>query len=254
MAVLLKQWGAIGFNDFLEDPYLSALVLVVVSSLVGVFWMLAVGGKARRRLQTFAMAGGATLLGLVYLQVSGWWTTPNIGPVLLAITGVGIALGVTELSTGLRNRRSLYSALTAVGLGVALYFPMQYFFFYVPMSWGLAILLALVTAAVGIGIGYAWGGPDRAPVGADRGDRRRSSWRVSSSSTACCRSGPSTTTPSVIKGRPIATFGDRDAEPGRRLLGADPRLVHAPGPADPDPRRSSRSPATRATRAAACSR
>ncbi len=208
VAVLLKQWGAIGFNDFLEDPYLSALALVVVSSLVGVFWMLAVGGTARRRLQTFGMAGGATLAGLVYLQVSGWWTTPNIGPVLLAVTGVGIALGVTELSTGLRNRRSLYSALTAVGLGVALYYPMQYFFYYVPMNWGLAILLGLVTIAVGVGIGYAWGGPDRRQsartaaivsflvAGLIFVDRVMQVW-------------PEYYNSAVIKGRPIATFGDR---------------------------------------------
>ncbi len=208
VAVLLKQWGAIGFNDFLQDPVLSWLAIAGVGVLSGLLWMLAVGGDARRRLRTFALGFGAAFVALAYLQLSGWWTTPNIGPVPLAVTGVGIALGVTVLSTGLRNRRSLSSALTSVGLGLALYYPMQYFFYYVEMSWGLAILLGLVTIAVGIGIGYAWGGPDRRQSARTAAitsflvaglifiDRVMQVW-------------PEYVDASVIKGRPIATFGDR---------------------------------------------
>jgi peptide/nickel transport system permease protein len=208
VAVLLKQWGAIGFNDFLEDPVLETAVLVGASALTGLFWTLAIGGDARRRLTTFGAAAGASLAALAYLQLSGWWTTPNIGPALLLVTGLGIAFGVTTLSTGLRNRRALYSALSAVGLGLALYYPMQYFFYYVPMTWPLAIGLGLVTIAVGIGIGYAWGGPDR-----------RQSARTSAITSflvaglifidRIMQVWPEYYNSQTIKGRPIATFGDR---------------------------------------------
>lgn len=208
VAVLLKQWGAIGFNDFLEDPVLGWGVLAGSSAVVGLLCMLAVGGTGRRRARIFALAAGATLVTLLYLQLSGWWTTPNIGPVLLAVTGVGIALGVTELSTGVRNRRALGAALTAVGTGLVLYYPLQYFFFYVPMTWGLALVLGLVAIGVGIATGYAWGGPDRGQsartaaivaflvAGLIFVDRVMQVW-------------PEYYGSSVIKGRPIATFGDR---------------------------------------------
>lgn len=208
VAVLLKQWGAIGFNDFLEDPVLPWLAIAGVGVVSGVVWMLAVGGDLRRRLQTFGLAFAATAAALAYLQISGWWSTPNIGPVLLAVTGTALALGVTVLSTGLRNRRSLYSALSAVGLGLVLYLPMQYLFYYVEMTWALAITLGVVTIGIGIGIGYAWGGPDR-----------RQSARTAAITTVLMAGltfidrvmqvWPEYYNSSVIKGRPIATIGDR---------------------------------------------
>lgn len=37
VAVLLKQWGAIGFNDFLKDPYLSALGIAGMAVIFGCF-------------------------------------------------------------------------------------------------------------------------------------------------------------------------------------------------------------------------
>ena len=208
VAVLLKQWGAIGFNDFLENPYLAASVIGLIAAVTGLFWMLAVGGSRRRRLQVFAAGFLVTAATFVLLQVTGWWSTPSIGPALLAVTGLAIALGVTELSTGVRNRRALYSSLTAVGLGLALYYPMQYFFFYVPMTWGLALLLGLVTIGVGVGIGYAWGGPDR-------GQSARTAAIVSFLVAALIfidrvmQVWPEYYSSAVIKGRPIATFGDR---------------------------------------------
>jgi peptide/nickel transport system permease protein len=85
---------------------------------------------------------------------------------------------------------------------------MQYFFFYVPMSWGLALVLALVTIGVGMAIGYAWGGPDRGQsartaaivsflvAGMIFVDRVMQVW-------------PEYYAAAVIGGRPIATFGDR---------------------------------------------
>lgn len=161
VAVLLKQWGAIGFNDFLRDPTIAWPVLIALAAVAGVVWMLAIGGSARRRAQTFGIATAATFAMLAYLQLTDWWSRPQIGPVLLLVLGVGTALAVTMVSAGLENRRALLTTLTVALLGVALYFPMQSFFKSVDESHLLIAGLAVVTLAVGWGIGMLFGGPDR---------------------------------------------------------------------------------------------
>src|SRR5690625_2846727 len=116
VAVLLKPWGAIGFNDFLADPLLSPVTIIVVAVLAGVLISMAIAGPLRRRLISIAGGTVAVAAMLFYLQNTGWWNEPHIGPELLLLNGVAAAFGITLLSTGLEPRRSLYSALTVVGL------------------------------------------------------------------------------------------------------------------------------------------
>jgi len=160
VAVLLKQWGAIGFNDFLRDPNLSILAIAVIGVVFGLLWSLAFGGTARRRLTVFGMGFAASALALLYLQLSGWWDRPNLGPVIIVVTGGALAFAITALVSGLKNRRALYASLTTVVVGVVVYFPIQSVLRQVD-NWWLVLVLAVVTVAVGIGIGYAWGGPDK---------------------------------------------------------------------------------------------
>lgn len=160
VAVLLKQWGAIGFNTFLADPVQSWSTMIVTGAVLGLFWSLAMGGVWQRRLLTFVLAMVATVGVLFYLWASGWWSSPNLGPVLIAVVGVAAAFGVTALSTGLRHRRALYSALTVVALGLGLYTPLQYMFAYVTFGWPLTIALGILSALSGYAVGRLWGGPD----------------------------------------------------------------------------------------------
>ncbi len=162
VAVLLKEFGAIEFNNFLRDPVIATVTLIVISSFFGLMWMLAIGGDLRRRAVNFALAAAATAGVLLYVQLTDWWSRPNIGPVLLAITSLGIAIGVTVLSTGIKNRRSLYTALTVAALGVALYIPMQWVFYWLTdvMNWFIVMGLGALAAVVGGLIGVLWRGPD----------------------------------------------------------------------------------------------
>ncbi len=160
VAVLLKQWGAIGFNDFLRDPNLSILVIVGIGVISGLLWSLAFGGTARRRLTVFGLGFAASALALLYLQLSGWWEKPNLGPVIIVVTGAALAFAITALVSGLKNRRALYASLTTVLIGVVVYFPIQSVLKQVD-NWWIVLVLAVVTVGVGIGVGYAWGGPDK---------------------------------------------------------------------------------------------
>lgn len=162
VAVLLKEFGAIGFNDFLRDPVLAWATIAVISAIFGVMWMLALGGDTVHRLRNFGLAAAATAAVLVFMQVTDWWSTPNIGIVLLSVASIGTAFAVTLLSTGIRNRRSLGTALSVAALGIALYYPMQWVFYWLTpsMSWPLVLALGLLAVAVGGAIGALWRGPD----------------------------------------------------------------------------------------------
>ncbi|NLE71984.1 MAG: ABC transporter permease [Actinomycetales bacterium] len=204
VAVLLKLWGAIGFNDFLRNPVMSLPTIVGLSVIAGLLWQAVVGGPWRRRGITFLVSGVVTGVVLAAVSATRWLLDPRLGPIAIAILGVGAAFAVTALAAGLRNRRALYSSLTVVALGVALYYPLQSLFYYATAA--MIIGLALAAIASGLLVGWLFGGPDRGQsmraaaitaviVGAlTFVDRVMSVWKIYSES-------------SRIAGRPIATIG-----------------------------------------------
>ena len=97
---------------------------------------------------------------LYYITVTHWLTDPSLGIVVIAILSVLLGLGVTVLTAGLSNRKALYTSMTTVALGVALWYPLQ-FFFHDNMSFLRLVLLLVIAIAVGIVIGYLFGGDDK---------------------------------------------------------------------------------------------
>jgi peptide/nickel transport system permease protein len=206
VAVLLKQWGAIGFNDFLRDPTYSPLAVAGLSVLAGLIWMTLVGGDRRRRVITLGVATAGTAALLSFLSLSGWFLEPSLGIAGIAVLGAAIALGVSTIAASPGNRRALYASLTTVMLGVALYYPLQYVF--VNTSAGLIVGLAVVAVLAGVLVGYLFGGADRAQSMRSAGitsiavaalvfiDRVMAVW-------------PTYSNASRINGRPIATIGSQ---------------------------------------------
>lgn len=161
VAVLLKQYLAIDFNNFLSDPSFSWPVVIGVALVSGLFWMGAFGGNRRRKLVVFGTAALVTLAAELFILLTGWLNNPSIGIFGVAVIAAAAAIAVTVLSAGLHNKRALYSALTMGALGVVLYYPLQYFFAYVPANAGIIFALFLVTMGFGALIGFLFGGPDR---------------------------------------------------------------------------------------------
>ena len=206
VAVLLKQWGAIGFNDFLRDPFIAWAIVAVVAVASGLLWMLAVGGSRRRRLQTFAVAAAATFAMFAFLQITDWWLNPQIGPILLALLGGGAALAITAVAAGLQNRRALYAALTTVALGVVLYFPLQEFFRSVQESNWLLAGLGLLLIGAGVVVGLLFRGPDPW-VSARTGGLTAAVMFALIVADQIMNVWPPYF--EALRGRPIPTFGDR---------------------------------------------
>jgi peptide/nickel transport system permease protein len=163
VAVLLKQFLAIGFNDFLEDPHIPWWFIVAFALISGLIWMSVIPRKGLQRAMTFGIGAVATAAVLIYMELTDWFSAPHLGIVGVALTAIGAALIVTTISTGLRKRRALYASLVVVAIGLAAYFPfMNLLSFYLNIWTWLG--LGLLTIAVSAAVGFFMGGDDKRPV------------------------------------------------------------------------------------------
>lgn len=159
VAVLLKEFGAIRFNDFLAHPVVSGTAVAVVGVVSALIWPLLLGGSWRRRGITALVAGAVGAGALYYLGVSEWFLYPGLGPVLVALTGAGIAIGITALLAGLQNRQALYASLTTVVLALIAMYALAPLLEQATL-W-LVVLLGLAAVGAGVLAGYLFGGYDR---------------------------------------------------------------------------------------------
>jgi len=159
VAVLLKIYVAIGFNDFLADPQISVWAAIVLAIVAGLIWQVLVGGTGRRRLIVFL--GSAVVTGglVSFLAAVDWFRYPSLGPVVIILGSLGLAVGITALIAGLNNRRALITAGINALVAIVAYFSLQNLFDI--SSFGTIAILALATVAVGIVTGFAMGGYDR---------------------------------------------------------------------------------------------
>jgi peptide/nickel transport system permease protein len=212
VAVLAKVFLAIDFNDFLgaPDPQVAVPTIVVAALFLGLTVSSAVAGKISARLRNFAITAAVVALLIAYLNLTSFFKDPSLGIVLIIVISVGWALIVTTLSTGLRNRKALYSALSVAALGAVLWLPLLYFWDWANdagiLGWPLVIAMFLLGLAVSAGVGYAWGGPDRG-----RSARTAALTAIPVSATLfmdrLMQSWDNYLGNQLIKGRPIATLG-----------------------------------------------
>ncbi|HEY0258811.1 MAG TPA: ABC transporter permease [Lacisediminihabitans sp.] len=159
MAVLLKSFIALGYNNFLAKPDIPPLLLIVIGVVVGAVLQLLVGGTWQRRLYVFLGSSLFTALILWYMSATGWFTKPSLGPVAIIVITAGIGFAVVAILAGLRNRRAWLTAGINVVLAIASYFGLQGLFNV--SSAGTLIVLGIVALAVGIVSGVFTGGHDK---------------------------------------------------------------------------------------------
>lgn len=205
VAVLLKEFMALGFNDFLQsETSIPLWVTVLVAIISAIVWQAMIGGAPKRRLVTGVTAGAATAALLVYLDLADWFRSPGLGAVGLLLLIGGTVVLTTALTAGLENRRALSIAGVTGAIAYLGYFALQGLFDV--SSLGTIIILIVAAVAVGIVVGIALGGPDKG-LGARIGaivafisfllvvlDRFMQSW-------------PAYVDNPRINGRPIATVG-----------------------------------------------
>lgn len=163
VAVLLKEYLAISFNNFLVNGTISLVWILVAAAVSGLFWAAVLSGSRQRVIAIFATAAGATAIFLYLLSATKWFTHPGLGPLMMLALGVGFAIATTYLSTGIANRPALRSSIAVVIIGFILYFPVQYFLKNYASLLTVLVMLIL-TLAVAVGTGYFFAKVDRRPV------------------------------------------------------------------------------------------
>ncbi|MFJ4220668.1 ABC transporter permease [Curtobacterium luteum] len=159
MAVLLKSFIALDYNNFLVDPKIPPVNLVVIAVVVGLVIQLIVGGTLKRRLVVGVISAGVTAGMLLLMQATGWFTDPSLGPVFVILFTAGIGLAMVTLLAGTKNRRAWLTAGINVLAAIIAYFAIQGLLNV--SSVGTIVILAIVTVLVGLASGYFVGGHDR---------------------------------------------------------------------------------------------
>lgn len=159
VAVLLKEFVAIGFNNFLAHPTIQWWVAAVIGVVAGLIWQSLIGGDMRRRLTTFVISGVATAGILLLMSAADWFLHPGLGPVVMIILVAAVVLGTTALVSGLQNRRALLTAGITGAITIVCYFALQPLFSI--SSIATVFILAVVAILVSLAIGYFVGGYDR---------------------------------------------------------------------------------------------
>ena len=208
VAVLLKEFMAIQFNNFLANPNIPIKWMVILSVVTGVFWSSLFGGERKRFWSVFAGAFVTNFVILWAIDLTDWYLKPGLGPILIGLFSALAAIGITAVSTGLDNKPARNAALSMAGLGVVLYFPLQRLFEN-NGSYLLILALLLITIGLGYGSSYVFSKIDRGPIartailtGVVSGvfifaDRLMQSWTAYRETDA-------------INYRPIPTYGQRN--------------------------------------------
>lgn len=163
VAVLLKEFMAIQFNNFLREPTVAPPWLIGLSLFSGIFWAAIIGGTRKRVWVIFAIAVAANAALLTFLSLSKWFLNPGFGPITLLLIYIGVAFGVTQLSVGLNSRAALKSSLTMAVLGIIFYFPVQKIF----MTENKMLffpLLVVVTIGLAVAVSFIFAKIDRGPT------------------------------------------------------------------------------------------
>lgn len=160
--IILKDGLGIQFNDFLQKDSgaFSWRSIFLISLVCAIIAYALFGGRLRRRLATGAATGVVIFGALYYITVTHWLLKPSLGIVMIAIMSVALGLGVTVLTAGLRNRPALLSSMVTVAIGVAIWYPLQ-FFFYENFSFFKLVMLLVIAIAVGMIVGAVIGKDDR---------------------------------------------------------------------------------------------
>ncbi len=114
------------------------------------------GGQLKRWAINFAGAFVVAIGISLYVQFTDFFQQPYLGPVWIAIIAAAAALVITELTTGLSNRKAFYSALTAVAITLVAWWPVQYLFAYIPAWWAVGLMGVVIVALSGVAA-WLWG-------------------------------------------------------------------------------------------------
>ncbi len=163
VAVLLKEYLAISFNNFLVDPQIPINWIVGIGLISGLFWASVIGGSRRTFWITYGVAFAIASSLVAIIGSTGWLLDPSLGPIVVLLLSIGIAFGVTQLSVGVSNKAALRASLVMAGLSIVAFYPANWVFDNYPGNLSIFLMICvLITTAVFVGLAFSK--IDRAPI------------------------------------------------------------------------------------------
>jgi peptide/nickel transport system permease protein len=163
VAVLLKEYLAISFNNFLVDPQIPINWIIGIGLVSGLFWAAVIGGSRKTYWTTYGVAFALSSSLVAVIGATGWLLNPSLGPIVILLLSIGIAFGVTQLSVGITNKAALRASLTMGGLSIVAYYPANWVFDNYPGNFNIFLMICLlITTAVFVGLAFSK--IDRAPI------------------------------------------------------------------------------------------
>ena len=161
VAVLLKQYLAIGFNDFLNhvdangNPQASIPIpwVLAIAAVLGVVFAGFVSGTRNRVLITWAATFVGFSLMLIAISYTNWLLNPQLSIVGVGLMSIGVAVALTYVLTGFENRAALKAGLTTAGLAIVSYYPFQLL---AGSGTNAFIILGLGVFSLGIAFAVGW--------------------------------------------------------------------------------------------------
>jgi peptide/nickel transport system permease protein len=152
VAVLLKEYMAIQFNDFLVNPTIPPIGLWSASIAFGLVVAGILGGSRIRFFST--LAGGTAFAGsvLYYASTTKWFLDPSLGIFGVGFLALVSAAIVIQLITGLDSKKGLVAGFGSALATAGLYLPLQTL-----MSENASIFSVLLVYSITVGVGILIG-------------------------------------------------------------------------------------------------
>jgi peptide/nickel transport system permease protein len=160
VAVLLKEFMAIQFNDFLANPRIPPTVIVTISLFLGFVMAGFVGGTRKQFISV--LTGGAifTATVLTFMNQTNWFLEPALGIFGVTFLALCSAAIVIQLISGLDSKKGRNAGIgTAIAIAM-LYYPLQALMT-AEASFINILAIFAVTISSGMGIGYVVSSIDR---------------------------------------------------------------------------------------------
>lgn len=159
-AVLLKEYAAIRFNNWLVDPRISVTAMIVSGLIAAFVVQLATGGSLARRLITAAVTFAFVAGVLYYFDAVRWFTQPAVGIPVFILASLGAAALLVGVTIGFGNRNVVYAVSTTLGVGIVTYTLLRNMLLESP-SWLLIFGCLAFAIAVALIAGTVFGGFSR---------------------------------------------------------------------------------------------
>lgn len=159
-AVLLKQYAAIAFNDWLVDPRISVSTMVITGLIAAFVLQLAVGGGWRRRIITAAVTFAFVAGVLFYFDAVRWFTQPAVGLPVFVLASLGAGALLVGITVGFGNKGVVYAVASTIGVGIVTYAILRGQLLDNP-SWALIFGCLAFAIVVALVAGTAFGGFSR---------------------------------------------------------------------------------------------